>query len=209
MTVARPSVVRRTQAERSAATRARIVDAAIATVAADGFSGANLQAIADRAEVTVGAIQHQFSDKAGVLIAVIDHGLDQLVTELAANPVTASGLEERVREFIGQVWEGYGGPFYGAAIEILLGMRADPRFAVQAGHAMTAVIDRIEDLWMGTFSDLSIDLEAHLAAQRLTFDTLNGMALERILMPGLPYEAVVLESLAAAVTQLLSNGDAS
>jgi AcrR family transcriptional regulator len=205
VSVTRAQPPRRTQAERSAATRARIIAAAIETAVERGFTGTNLQEIARRADVTVGAIQHQFGDKAGVLTAVIEHSLDRLVEDLASSPVAGAELDERVASFMAAVWEGYGGPVYGAAIEIVLGMRTDPEFASRSAETMAGVIDRIDELWMLWFADVEIEAEAHLAAQRLTFDTLNGLALERLLMPGLPFESVVLDSLATAVLLLLTS----
>lgn len=63
---------RRTQAERTAATRARLLEAGRALFATDGYAAASTQAIVDAAGVTRGALYHQFGDKAGLFDAVYE-----------------------------------------------------------------------------------------------------------------------------------------
>ena len=58
---------RRTQAERSAATRAALLAAARALFTAHGFAGASREEIVERAGVTRGALYHHFGGKASLL----------------------------------------------------------------------------------------------------------------------------------------------
>jgi AcrR family transcriptional regulator len=63
---------RRTQAERTAATQARLLAAGRALFAAEGYAAVSTQAIVDAAGVTRGALYHQFGDKAGLFGAVYE-----------------------------------------------------------------------------------------------------------------------------------------
>src|SRR5664279_2413930 len=63
---------RRTQAERTAATQARLLAAGRALFATDGYAAVSTQAIVDAAGVTRGALYHQFGDKAGLFDAVYE-----------------------------------------------------------------------------------------------------------------------------------------
>lgn len=69
---AQPSPSRRTQAERTAATRALLLDAGRRLFAADGFAAVSTQGIVDAAGVTRGALYHQFGDKNGLFAAVYE-----------------------------------------------------------------------------------------------------------------------------------------
>jgi AcrR family transcriptional regulator len=63
---------RRTQGERSAATRAALVRAARSLFAEHGFSGVGTESIVVAAGVTRGALYHQFADKTELFAAVFE-----------------------------------------------------------------------------------------------------------------------------------------
>lgn len=81
---------RRTQAERTAATRAQLLDAARKLFADKGFSEVSTQAIAEAAGVTRGALYHQFADKNDLFAALYE----QVEEELAADVVGQILAEE-------------------------------------------------------------------------------------------------------------------
>jgi AcrR family transcriptional regulator len=65
-------VNRRTQADRSAATRAALVNAARPLFAQQGFAAVGTEAIVRAAGVTRGALYHQFADKTELFAAVVE-----------------------------------------------------------------------------------------------------------------------------------------
>jgi AcrR family transcriptional regulator len=163
-----------------------VLDAAVACIAEEGFQPTHLARIAERAELTTGAIQHQFGDKAALLGAVVERGFDRLVDRVARLPGGAAPLEERVASLVRALWEGYDAATTRASLEILLAMRGDDAFHRRSLGFLARVRERIDRLWMGTFWDLEIDRARHVEAQRLVFTTLNGLALERILVSSMP-----------------------
>jgi AcrR family transcriptional regulator len=79
-------VNRRSQADRSAATRASLVQAARLLFAEHGFGGVSTEAIVAAAGVTRGALYHQFADKTELFQAVYE----------AIEEDLAGGLGERI-----------------------------------------------------------------------------------------------------------------
>jgi AcrR family transcriptional regulator len=63
---------RRTQAERRAQTRARLLAAARGVFAERGYNGASLDAVSEHAGCTKGALYHHFGSKEGLLLALLD-----------------------------------------------------------------------------------------------------------------------------------------
>ncbi|MDP0396553.1 TetR/AcrR family transcriptional regulator [Tsukamurella strandjordii] len=81
---------RRTQAERTSATRSALIGAARRLFAEHGYAGVGTQAIVDAAGVTRGALYHQFGDKRGLFEAVFDE-LEEKTIGAAAAAVLAAG----------------------------------------------------------------------------------------------------------------------
>jgi AcrR family transcriptional regulator len=73
---------RRTQAERTAATRAQLIGAARKLFADRGFAEVSTQAIVSAAGVTRGALYHQFEDKAGLFAAVYEEIEHEVVADI-------------------------------------------------------------------------------------------------------------------------------
>jgi AcrR family transcriptional regulator len=83
-------IKRRTQQQRSAATRQALTSAARRLWAARGFAGVGTPEIAQAAGVTRGAMYHQFADKAALFRAVLE-AVEQDVMRRLAGAVAASG----------------------------------------------------------------------------------------------------------------------
>jgi AcrR family transcriptional regulator len=84
---------RRTQADRSATTRAALVKAARGLFADQGFTATSRDQIAERAGVTRGALYHHFESKTAVAAAVVAELEDELVDRV----VTAAAEADDVR----------------------------------------------------------------------------------------------------------------
>jgi AcrR family transcriptional regulator len=78
-------IKRRTQNERSAATRAALVAAARPLFAGHGFAAVGTEAIVRAAGVTRGALYHQFADKTELFAAVVDEVEAGVVERLLAS----------------------------------------------------------------------------------------------------------------------------
>ena len=75
-------VARRTQAERTEATTAALVDAARELFARDGFDATSLDAVAARASVTKGAVYHHFEGKRQLFEAVFTREVERMAMPL-------------------------------------------------------------------------------------------------------------------------------
>ncbi len=87
-----PEKGRRTQAERSAATRDALIEAARPLLAERGFDAVSAEEIVAAAGVTRGALYHQFGGKAELLDAVYER-IEAESTERIARVVLGSELE--------------------------------------------------------------------------------------------------------------------
>lgn len=67
---------RRTQAERSASTRARILKAAVTCLFKEGYGATTTVSVAASAKVSRGAMLHHFPSKADLMLATLNHVLE-------------------------------------------------------------------------------------------------------------------------------------
>lgn len=89
-----PPQSRRTQAERTAATRARLLAAGRRLFAAEGFAAVSTQGIVDAAGVTRGALYHQFGGKNGLFAAVYEEVERDIVTSIATRILAAAPTDQ-------------------------------------------------------------------------------------------------------------------
>jgi AcrR family transcriptional regulator len=97
--------VRRTQADRSAATRDALVAAGRRLFAAKGFAEVPTDAIAAEAGVTRGALYHQFADKVALFDAVLSAVEADIATRLAEE-AGAAGVSDPIEgmRYAARVW---------------------------------------------------------------------------------------------------------
>ncbi|MEO7428907.1 MAG: TetR/AcrR family transcriptional regulator [Acidimicrobiales bacterium] len=85
-----------TQGERRAETRQRLLDAAAELFAERGIEASSVDAIAERAERTSGAIYDHFDGKPGLLFALLEGWVDDVAVAIGAELAAATSLDERV-----------------------------------------------------------------------------------------------------------------
>lgn len=82
------------QERRRAETRTRLLDAAADLFATRGIDGSSIDAIAEAADRTSGAVYDHFGGKEGLLFAVLERWLDDVAVVIDAEVSTATTLDE-------------------------------------------------------------------------------------------------------------------
>jgi AcrR family transcriptional regulator len=172
---------RRTQEERSATTRQRLLDATIESLVEDGYAGTSTTAVCARAGLSRGAQLHHFPTKADLVIGAVAHLAKRRAAELLAEMPRRGSPDERLARALDAIWASFSGPLFSAALELWVASRADRelrqslvRFERQVGRAMSRLFAELA----GPDSERTRDFGALL---ELTFHVMRGMALQRIL----------------------------
>jgi AcrR family transcriptional regulator len=131
---------RRTQAERRAATRTALLDAAIECLVEEGYAKTTTRRIAERAGVSPGTVQYHFTSKAQLLGETRRHITTKWTDEILARaPADAPSIEARNEELLDIAWELYKGPYFQATLELLVAARTDPALRGTGVEAMRHV----------------------------------------------------------------------
>jgi len=108
-----------------AAKRAELVKVALAMVAQDGFSGASLRKVAQRAGCTTGAVTYYFENKETMVSAIIESLWDEWDGYLAA---TEEDLKSGFERFLNWAKADESDPWL-AGFQLIAHARLDPAFA--------------------------------------------------------------------------------
>lgn len=96
MTPPPPKPPRRTQADRRAATRSALLEAAARGISRDGYGNLVLERVASDAGFTRGALYHHFSDKEELALAVVEWSLALWRDEVGAPAARATDPIESI-----------------------------------------------------------------------------------------------------------------
>jgi AcrR family transcriptional regulator len=171
---------RRTQEERSAAMRARLLDATIESLIDLGYSATTTTVIADRAGVSRGAQLHHFPTKAELVAAAVEHLANRIGGQLRRDLARDAGPEFRLADVVDALWTHYESPLFAAWLELSVAARTDDDLRV----ALAPVEKRLRaamQYWMASLSNGEL-ATAELELWQLTFYVLQGLALERTVL---------------------------
>jgi AcrR family transcriptional regulator len=178
VTSGRTNTKRRTQAERSASTREKIIQAAIDCIVEEGVQNTTASQIAKRSGVTWGATAHQFGDKDSVFMAVVEHNLDLMSKRMLDSlSLKKHSPRERVELLIDQSWEHCNIPSSLAYTQLVLLSRNNPDSKIKDRQAQLTA-EQSKMIWDHFFGDLDIDPQALETARNLVYATLLGMSIQ-------------------------------
>ena len=175
---------RRSHAERTAETQARIKRGVVEAIGELGFHRATAAEISRRAGVSWGAAQHHFGDKEGILIAVLVDSFNRFAERLGRIPVEGASLEERVSSFVEAAWDHFGSPDYRCTFEILLNMPS-PDWSSHELPLRDATLEAWSGIWDRFFGEAGLSPRNEIAIQYYTISVLSGLAaMKRFEGPG-------------------------
>jgi AcrR family transcriptional regulator len=131
----------RRQAERRSETRQQLLAAARDVVAARGVAGASVDALAEAADRTSGALYAQFGGKDGLLLALLDAWKDATATVIAAEFESAHGVDDR----LASLWRNFADPPAGGGDAWVMLEHELWLYACRNPHAAPPVAARYED----------------------------------------------------------------
>jgi AcrR family transcriptional regulator len=122
----KPGKPRRTQDERSATTRALLLDATIDCLFDLGWAGTTTTEIAERAGVSRGAQLHHFPTKKELVATAVERLLERRLEEFRHGFATLPEEVDRAKAVVDLLWSMFSGPVFYAWLELLLASRTDP-----------------------------------------------------------------------------------
>lgn len=182
MTDPAPRRIRRSQAERTADTRDKLIQAAIACLQRTGYSATTISTVAEEAGVSRGAMTHHFPAKTDLMLAVVEA---VFVDDARLYNETIAAMEpgEWLVALPETMWSVMSRPSGVAVMEIMLASRSEPELGVQL-RALQTRIDTRAHQWSNE-RIRAAGFEPHPDAEaihELYVAAVRGLALEATFM---------------------------
>lgn len=116
----------RPQKHRTATTRAAVLDATIELLVERGYAGTSTRLAAEKAGVSLGALQHHFRTKAELTVEAMRFVTNRLAEEFIQAIPETDDLLERFGFALDRLFVVFRGPTFAAAMELHLAARTDP-----------------------------------------------------------------------------------
>lgn len=165
---------RRTQAERSATMRTRLLDATLECLAKLGWARTTTTEVVRRAGVSRGAQVHHFPTKADLVVAAIEHLFARRHEEFRDAFDGLPAGQRTSERAIDLLWATVQGATFQAWLEVVVAARTDERLHA----ALEPVEHRFHQDVEHTFLELFPG--APTLAVRFAFTVLDGLAIEQL-----------------------------
>lgn len=176
---------RRTQAERRADTRRRLLDATVESLCAHGYNGTTAERIAQSAGVTRGALSYHFPSLDALIGAAMSGLRDRRAADTLGYMSRIRAAQDPVGEILDLLWEQFHDDVFVAMVEVWVAARTSSSLREHVADLQPSLAG-----WVRLVSSSVLgESEANRAMIELALtmmDTVRG-----VLMTGLPGEGAV------------------
>jgi AcrR family transcriptional regulator len=198
---------RRSQAERSSATREALLDATIASLVEDGYANTTTTKVAERAGVSRGAHLHHFQTRQALVAAAIERlARRRSAEQLAAVDALPEG-PERVAAGLDFFWSNYANPLFQAALDLWTDARTDPELRAALVNVERELDRQTLELARRLFPDQAGNPEFERLIE-MAAATARGLSLLDTLHPGDDRNSKQWEFCRAKLVEMFEQGAA-
>ncbi|MGH9185171.1 MAG: TetR/AcrR family transcriptional regulator [Acidimicrobiales bacterium] len=170
---------RLTQPERVEAMRARLLDATVECLVANGYGEFSTNDVVRRAGVSRGALAHHFPTKAELLSAAGERLIQQRAAEFRATFLTLPPPQRTLAEALDLLWSYYQGPTFAALLELIVAARTNRELRGVLADGPEQITEAAFDVFVELFHQVA----DHPFAEQMVrgaLALLGGLALQTI-----------------------------
>ena len=198
-----PSRRRRTQAERTAETRSKLIEATIECLIEQGYVGTTTLAVCKRAGVSHGSLLHHFGKREVLLGAALESVYARLRDRVVSGLEALPEGDARVAAMVDLMWTAFGAREFKAVLELWMAAANQPdvSWAVwPEARAFDAGNPPLADQLFPEFAARVPDFYLYVS---LLFQALQGMGLVHATLPESPESETLRGQVRALLTRML------
>ncbi len=165
---------RKTQEERSTATRDALIRAAIGLIAERGYAATTTNLVADRAGLSRGALQHHFKSRDELIAAVMEQLRGEVSFRVDPATLINRTLEDRVDAIVEHYRAMCQSREYRAAINLWIGIDQDSALFGELRRQTRGGQEGTAEDWQAIFHDLAIDPKTLRSIRRIIMGSIRG-----------------------------------
>jgi len=174
---------RRSQAQRTAATRTRLIEATIECLIELGYSGTTTIAVCKRAGVSHGSLLYHFGTRERLLGAALDETYARLQGAVVASLEELPSGEARVEGLVELMWSAFEAPEFKAVIELWLAAANHPDVGWAVWPEAESFDRALGPLAERLFPEVASRMPDFSLYVSLIFQVLQGMGLAKATWP--------------------------
>jgi AcrR family transcriptional regulator len=184
--------IRRSNAERSAATQIRLLDATIECLIERGWAGTSTTEIVRRAGVSRGAQVHHYPTKEDLVIAAVEHLVERRIREFQSTFADLPSGQQTPAAAMRVLYEHCFRATFEPWLELAVAARTDPALHARFVEFESRFFETALTTFRQLFPDAAADPAFARVALRLTFAVLEGLATGRMIdVPEAELSAVI------------------
>jgi AcrR family transcriptional regulator len=170
---------RRSQSERRAETRGRLLDATVESLIADGYAGTTIRRVSELAGVSQGAQSHHFPHRVDLVVSAFERLAEQRIDRYGDRARQLSGDRAvRLRALLDLLWEDFSSSVFTVAVKLWVAAAED----AELRQRLVPVEKRIHANMARLSAEVAGDLGAEPGFDRklaVAMNTVAGLALTR------------------------------
>lgn len=193
--------MRRTQAERSASTKAHILNTTFESLAEAGYGGTTTVRICESGAISRGALLHHYSTKDALLSATVEYVFERWLGALKEAVEALPGGVESRRMAIELLATQFSSKNYYVWLELSVAARTNPNLKAAISRVEQDFADRVQALNAMLFPDV-VNTPDGDVLMTIASALLNGMAVSQLICEAPPQGLIasVLETLEPLVS---------
>ena len=199
--------VRRTQEERSAEMRERILRSALDCITLNGLQRTSTHDIARIAEISRGALLHHFPTRATLLEAAYSTLLEEEISliDTFSKQLTRDG--SAIKQLVEFIHGRYSGPLFKVTLDYLSLARVDQEIMAAVVPGSREYVERLNLLWDKCLEDVAINSARKRSLMNQTLFLIRGMSFQGIWRQDDPYFNDILSGWTDQLIAQLSSED--
>lgn len=170
----------RTQEERSAETRERLLDATLQCLLELGYTGTSTTEVCQRTGLSRGALLHHFPTKQALVIEAVRRLVARMGIENLAHAAGVAPTEDPLDRMFDVIWSNFRQPLFHVVLELWIAARTDPELHANL-HGAERERGRGIALLYESIAGLAAQREDFADVLQLTLHLMRGMALQRLM----------------------------